>query len=62
MMKEIEEFEGKDGVWSNRRGRKPPLSEQLSTAVGGVFWSASAVPDDDLVNAADVEKGELITS
>ena len=61
-MKEVEEFEGKDGVRSNQRGRKPFLSEQLSTAVGGVFWSTPAVLGNNLVNAADVEKGELITS
>jgi hypothetical protein len=29
-------------------------------AVGGVFWSTSTVSNDDLVDAVDMENGELI--
>ena len=59
-MKEVEEFEAEDRVRSDYCGREPFLPHQLSTAVVGVFWSAPAVSNDDLMDAADIKDGELI--
>lgn len=60
-MKEVEDFEGEDGEWLGQRGGEPFPPKQLPTAVIGIFWSTPAVSNGDLMDATEIEDGELIT-
>ena len=61
LMKEVEDLEGEDGVWPDQRGWEQFPPHQLSAAVVGVFRSAPAVSNDNLMDATEIEDGELIT-
>ena len=61
VVKEVEELEGEYSVWSGHSCRVPFLPKQLSTTVGGDFRSTPTVPNNNLMDTADVEDGQLIT-
>ena len=61
LMKEVEDLECEDGVRPDQRGGKQSPPHQLSAAVVGIFRSAPAVSDDNLMDAAEIEDSELIT-
>ena len=61
LMKEVEDLESEDGVRPNQRGREPFPPKQLSTTILGIRWIAPTVSNNGLVDAANIESGELIT-
>ena len=61
LMKEFENLETEDSLRPSQRGREPSPPKQLSTTVPVICWSATAVSNDGLVDAAEIEDSELIT-
>jgi len=61
LVKEVKDFECEDGVWSNQRGREPFPPEQLPAAIGGILRSTHAVPNNNLMDTAEIENGDLVT-
>lgn len=62
LVEEVEQAEGKRGMWSNYGGREPSHFEELPTAVGEIPRVTLAVSDDNLVDAGEVENGKLMAS
>ena len=62
LVEEVEQAEGKHGMWSNYGGREPSHFEELLMVVGEIPRVTLAVSDDNLVDAGEVENGKLMAS
>lgn len=58
-MKKIQKSECEHGVWPNERCRKPRLVKELLAKSSGVGGVAGTELNDHLVDAGEIEDGEL---